>query len=110
MAWLLQRLHYSLWTPFDPDLDNILIDGRPQGRGALPFTGSPGGSNIPRPVGEHTSELGGVSAVSASRQKQTKRDEAIRRKMENDLSKKKNLATRARHSRKAPWYRSCLEA
>ncbi|PKS07184.1 hypothetical protein jhhlp_005784 [Lomentospora prolificans] len=75
---------------------------RPQGRGALPFTGSPGGSNIPRPVGEHTSELGGVSAVSASRQKQSKRDEAIRRKMENDLSKKKNLATRARHSRKAP--------
>jgi CBS domain-containing protein len=27
---------------------------------------------------------------------------AIRRKMESDLSKKKNLTTRARHSRKAP--------
>lgn len=40
--------------------------------------------------------------MSASRQKQTKRDEAIRRKIENDLSKKKNVTSRARHSRKAP--------
>jgi CBS domain-containing protein len=73
------------------------------------------------------SEAGG-SSLSASRQKQTKRDEvsflrqsqppsrpsrhldlkltptaqAIRRKMENDLSKKKHLTSRARQSRKAP--------
>lgn len=71
--WLIQ--------PTNPDTANTMSNtlrgtpSRPQGRGALPFTGSPGGSNIPRPVGEHTSELGGVSAVSASRQKQTKRDE-----------------------------------
>ncbi|KAI1870325.1 uncharacterized protein JN550_005253 [Neoarthrinium moseri] len=111
---------------------------RPQGRGAIPFnTGSPAGSNIPRPVlGEahapgHASHLGGAqpapsevaSGVSASRQKQSKRDErppamvtskelkalqadyyrqAIRRKLENDLNKKKHLPSRARHSRKAP--------
>ncbi|SPO04306.1 probable CBS and PB1 domain protein [Cephalotrichum gorgonifer] len=77
---------------------------RPQGRGAIPFASSPAGpgSGIPRPVENQASELGAASAVSASRQKQSKRDEAIRRKMENDLSKKKGLASRARHSRKAP--------
>lgn len=81
---------------------------RGQGRGAIPFANSPATSNIPRPVLENThssnaaiSEAGG-SSVSASRQKQSKRDEAIRRKMENDLSKKKHLTSRARHSRKAP--------
>ena len=52
---------------------------RNQGRGGIPFTGSPGGSNIPRPVIETThapspSDAGG-STLSASRQKQTKRDE-----------------------------------
>ncbi|KAL2163266.1 hypothetical protein VTH06DRAFT_5322 [Thermothelomyces fergusii] len=80
--------------------------GRGQGRGAIPFTNSPAGpSGTPRPVHEGpptTSEAGG-SAVSASRQKQSKKDEAIRRKMESDLSKKKYLTTtRARQSRKAP--------
>ncbi|KAL1864761.1 hypothetical protein VTK73DRAFT_5676 [Phialemonium thermophilum] len=80
---------------------------RNQGRGAIPFAGSPATSNIPRPVLDNnhaapTSEAGGSSTVSASRQKQSKRDEAIRRKMENDLSKKKHLTSRARHSRKAP--------
>ena len=47
-----------------------------QGRGAVPFQGgtSPGGSNIPRPVlDDKPSEVG--SSVSASRQKQSKRDE-----------------------------------
>ncbi|KAI9901986.1 hypothetical protein N3K66_003803 [Trichothecium roseum] len=78
---------------------------RNQGRGtpAPPIQGgtSPGGSNIPRPVlDDKPSEVG--SSVSASRQKQSKRDEAIRRKMESDLSKKKNLTGRARHTRKAP--------
>ncbi|KAL2266708.1 hypothetical protein VTJ83DRAFT_6060 [Remersonia thermophila] len=70
------------------------------GRGAVPFT-SPGASGIPRPVTDGGSEVG-TSAVSASRQKQSKRDEAIRRKMESDLSKKKHLTSRARQSRKAP--------
>ncbi|ROV95634.1 hypothetical protein VSDG_05327 [Cytospora chrysosperma] len=68
-------------------------------------------SGIPRPVlGEAghreshaaNSEVGAASAVSVSRQKQSKRDEAIRRKLENDLSKKKHLTGRARHTRKAP--------
>ncbi|KAK3900578.1 hypothetical protein C8A05DRAFT_17129 [Staphylotrichum tortipilum] len=81
--------------------------GRSQGRGTVPFANSPGSSGIPRPVlenaptGSGTSEVG-ASAVSASRQKQSKRDEAIRRKMESDLSKKKHLSGRARQSRKAP--------
>ncbi|KAF4961631.1 hypothetical protein FSARC_10121 [Fusarium sarcochroum] len=76
---------------------------RNQGRGAIPFTNSPsGGSSIPRPVLEPSPPTETGSAVSASRQKQTKRDEAIRKKLENDLSKKKHLTSRARHSRKAP--------
>ncbi|KAK1976500.1 hypothetical protein LZ30DRAFT_734478 [Colletotrichum cereale] len=86
---------------------------RGQARGGIPFTQSPSvtgpatpsaSSGIPRPVLETQatqSEVGG-SGVSASRQKQTKRDEAIRKKMESDLSKKKHLTSRARHSRKAP--------
>ncbi|EAQ83567.1 hypothetical protein CHGG_09971 [Chaetomium globosum CBS 148.51] len=82
---------------------------RNQGRGAVPFANnnSPAGpsSAIPRPVLETppaaASEVGG-SSLSTSRQKQTKRDEAIRRKLENDLSKKKHLTGRARQSRKAP--------
>ncbi|KAF5673181.1 ribosomal subunit s4 [Fusarium heterosporum] len=93
---------------------------RNQGRGAVPFTSSPGGgSNIPRPVLEPSPPTETGSSLSASRQKQSKRDEnmprnhskkkganssnqAIRKKLENDLSKKKNLTSRARHSRKAP--------
>ncbi|OAA73612.1 mitochondrial ribosomal protein subunit S4 [Cordyceps fumosorosea ARSEF 2679] len=76
---------------------------RNQGRGNIPFANSPAASGIPRPAAaaeSQPSEAG--SSVSASRQKQSKRDEAIRRKMENDLSKKKHLTNRARHSRKAP--------
>lgn len=43
-------------------------------RGGIPFQNSPAGSNIPRPVNEEKpSEIG--STVSASRQKQSKRDE-----------------------------------
>ncbi|KAM7207895.1 hypothetical protein V8F20_001689 [Naviculisporaceae sp. PSN 640] len=81
--------------------------GRGQGRGNIPFANTPTSSAIPRPVLETThtpsSDAGAASSsLSASRQKQTKRDEAIRRKMENDLSKKKHLTSRARHSRKAP--------
>lgn len=80
------------------------------GRQSLPFNpNSPTTSNIPRPVHENhlqshpppaLSEV--ASGVSASRQKQSKRDEQIRRKLENDLNKKKHLTSRARHSRKAP--------
>ncbi|KAI4155220.1 MAG: hypothetical protein LQ340_001130 [Diploschistes diacapsis] len=76
------------------------------GRGTIPvFENSP--SNIPRPrLGEHAisgiSSDAGNSTLSASRQKQSKRDEAIRKKMEVDISKKKNIGSRARHTRKAP--------
>jgi CBS domain-containing protein len=74
---------------------------RNQSRGAIPFANSPAGSGIPRPVLE-TQPSEASSSVSASRQKQSKRDEAIRKKLESDLSKKKNLPNRARHTRKAP--------
>ncbi|CAI6338481.1 unnamed protein product [Periconia digitata] len=62
-------------------------------------------SNIPRPALEHVSTAqseAGTSTLSSSRQKQTKRDEAIRRKIEHDLNKKKNPTGRVRQSRKAP--------
>ncbi|KAI0194273.1 hypothetical protein EV127DRAFT_459656 [Xylaria flabelliformis] len=85
---------------------------RGQGRGTVPLgnSSSPGTSNIPRPTLEnhgHSSHnqpapSDTASGISASRQKQSKRDEAIRRKLESDLSKKKHIANRARHSRKAP--------
>ncbi|KAI9768157.1 MAG: hypothetical protein M1835_006944 [Candelina submexicana] len=78
-----------------------------QGRGQVPaFTNSP--SSIPRPTLEtHTSSAtvqsdAGGSTMSASRQKQSKRDEAIRRKIEHDLNKKKHTTARARQTRKAP--------
>ncbi|KAM0327221.1 hypothetical protein ACHAQA_006356 [Verticillium albo-atrum] len=120
---------------------------RGQSRPGIPFASSPvpgSSSNIPRPVLEThpstaASDTGAAppggpagSSVSASRQKQIKRDDtasrqmgnltyyelerarlldtmdtdyylkAIRRKMESDLSKKKHLSGRARHTRKAP--------
>ncbi|KAI1757562.1 hypothetical protein F4782DRAFT_537104 [Xylaria castorea] len=86
--------------------------GHGQGRGSVPFqnNSSPVASSIPRPTLENhnvssysqPAPSDTASGVSASRQKQSKRDEAIRRKLESDLSKKKHLAGRARHSRKAP--------
>ncbi|KAI0886957.1 uncharacterized protein GGS22DRAFT_178930 [Annulohypoxylon maeteangense] len=84
---------------------------RGQNRGGRdPFGGaaSPANSNIPRPVldahgnSHQPSPSDAASGISASRQKQSKRDEAIRKKLESDLSKKKHLTGRARHSRKAP--------
>ncbi|KAI0554833.1 hypothetical protein F4679DRAFT_570235 [Xylaria curta] len=85
---------------------------RGQGRGTVPFgnSSSPVASSIPRPTLENHSHSSHnqpapsdtASGISASRQKQSKRDEAIRRKLESDLSKKKHIANRARHSRKAP--------
>ncbi|KAK3997979.1 hypothetical protein QBC44DRAFT_338477 [Cladorrhinum sp. PSN332] len=80
-------------------------------RGGAPFAPSPSATSsaIPRPVldGNHGGSHGTASSdvgasMSASRAKQSKRDEAIRRKLESDLSKKKHLTSRARHSRKAP--------
>ncbi|KAL1902230.1 hypothetical protein Sste5346_001206 [Sporothrix stenoceras] len=90
---------------------------RGQPRGAIPFNNSPAAnSSIPRPVLDNHSHVGSdagappggggggaASSVSASRQKQSKRDEAIRRKLESDLNKKKpNVPGRAHRSRKAP--------
>ncbi|KAF7171458.1 hypothetical protein CNMCM5623_003803 [Aspergillus felis] len=81
------------------------------GRGRLPdFENSPT-SHIPRPRPEtaastHTpsSDVGSstMSAASRQRQNQSKRDEAIRRKMEADLNKKRHQAPRAHRTRKAP--------
>ncbi|OAX80874.1 hypothetical protein ACJ72_04784 [Emergomyces africanus] len=80
---------------------------RTVGRGQLPFDGSPSG--IPRKVDQGPppaatpSDIGSSSALSTSRQKQSKRDEAIRKKMEADLNKKRHgNPARSRHSRKAP--------
>ncbi|KAK0663432.1 hypothetical protein QBC41DRAFT_329235 [Cercophora samala] len=77
-------------------------------RGGIPFTpntptASSASSAIPRPVETtHAAPSESGASLSAGRQKQAKRDEAIRRKLESDLSKKKHLTSRARHSRKAP--------
>ncbi|GFF29427.1 meiotically up-regulated gene 70 protein [Aspergillus udagawae] len=81
------------------------------GRGRLPdFENSPT-SHIPRPRPEtsastHTpsSDVGSSTMSAASRQRQTqsKRDEAIRRKMEADLNKKRHQAPKAHRTRKAP--------
>ncbi|KAM5443707.1 hypothetical protein MferCBS31731_000950 [Microsporum ferrugineum] len=82
------------------------IRSRTMGRGQLPFDPN-SSSAIPRKV-DHpvppnvSSDIGGSSTLSTSRQKQSKRDEAIRRKMEADLSKKKFNPSKARHTRKAP--------
>ncbi|KAI9746829.1 MAG: hypothetical protein M1815_004970 [Lichina confinis] len=77
---------------------------RTNSRAQLPFTNSP--SAIPRPAldvlpgGNIQSDPSG-STLSVSRQKQSKRDEAIRRKIETDLGKKKQTVARARQARKA---------
>ncbi|KAI9829590.1 MAG: hypothetical protein M1819_006095 [Sarea resinae] len=79
---------------------------RGQSRGQMPaFPSSPSG--IPRPsVETHGSTVAqsetNTSTLSTSRQKQSKRDEAIRKKIENDLSKKRATTARARQTRKAP--------
>ncbi|KAF3491280.1 CBS/PB1 domain-containing protein [Arthroderma uncinatum] len=81
------------------------IRSRTMGRGQLPF--DPNSSAIPRKVElpippNVSSDVGASSTLSSSRQKQSKRDEAIRKKMEADLSKKKFNPSKARHTRKAP--------
>ncbi|CAG8979892.1 hypothetical protein HYALB_00013076 [Hymenoscyphus albidus] len=80
-------------------------------RGNTPAFNSPV-SNIPRPAALDAHQSSAMSTVqqteaagstmSASRQKQSKRDEAIRRKIETDLSKKKTTTGRARQTRKGP--------
>ncbi|KAF3011592.1 hypothetical protein E8E15_001171 [Penicillium rubens] len=83
------------------------------GRGRLPdFGNDPSASHIPRPRPESSttnntpsSDVGSGTMSAASsrqRQNQSKRDEAIRRKMEADLSKKRNAPAKSRNSRKAP--------
>ncbi|EED23855.1 CBS and PB1 domain protein [Talaromyces stipitatus ATCC 10500] len=78
------------------------------GRGKMPdfdYNSSPG-SHIPRPKPESAisqSDVGSsATAASRQRQNQSKRDEAIRRKMEADLNKKRHHVQRPRHNRKAP--------
>ncbi|WPH00522.1 Hypothetical protein R9X50_00335100 [Acrodontium crateriforme] len=74
--------------------------GTPKGRPPPPtFADSPSG--IPRPKLEQAPSEAS-SSYSASRAKQSKRDEAIRSKIEKDLSKKRGGAGRARQTRKAP--------
>ncbi|EPS27748.1 hypothetical protein POX_e06730 [Penicillium oxalicum] len=87
------------------------------GRGRMPDFESSSTSHIPRPRSDRpessvasttntpSSDLGtGTMSAASSRQRQnqSKRDEAIRRKMEADLNKKKHNPTKARNSRKAP--------
>ncbi|KAJ5085435.1 hypothetical protein N7532_010206 [Penicillium argentinense] len=87
------------------------------GRGRLPDFENSGGSHIPRPRSDRpessaasttntpSSDVGSGTMSAAStrqRQNQSKRDEAIRRKMEADLNKKRHHPTKARNSRKAP--------
>ncbi|KAK5796454.1 hypothetical protein VI817_005739 [Penicillium citrinum] len=85
------------------------------GRGRLPDFDNSSGSHIPRPRSDRpesvatpntpSSDVGSGTMSAAStrqRQNQSKRDEAIRRKMEADLNKKRHNPTKARNSRKAP--------
>ncbi|QDS71351.1 hypothetical protein FKW77_002371 [Venturia effusa] len=87
--------------------------GTPKGQKGTtqpPFANSPGQSHIPvprPPLESHFSHVQsssdiGASTLSASRQKQTKRDEAIRKKIETDLNKKRSQPGRLRGTRKAP--------
>ncbi|KAF2851131.1 CBS-domain-containing protein [Plenodomus tracheiphilus IPT5] len=63
-------------------------------------------SGIPRPALEtHASQVAQSdvgTSLSASRAKMSKRDDAIRRKIETDLNKKKTQSGRVRPSKKAP--------
>ncbi|PNP39087.1 hypothetical protein TGAMA5MH_08939 [Trichoderma gamsii] len=79
---------------------------RNQPRSTTPFNNASSAaatSGIPRPVlDQQPPAESSAAGLSASRQKQSKRDEAIRRKMESDLSKKKTLTGRSRPNRRAP--------
>ncbi|KAK5146571.1 hypothetical protein LTR32_001865 [Rachicladosporium monterosium] len=71
------------------------------GRAQPAFSDSPSNIPVPRPKLESAPSEAG-SSYSASRAKQSKRDEAIRAKLEKDLNKKRGAAGRARQTRKAP--------
>ncbi|KAK1081455.1 hypothetical protein LTR33_004670 [Friedmanniomyces endolithicus] len=71
------------------------------GRAQPAFSDSPSNIPVPRPKLESAPSEAG-SSYSASRAKQSKRDEAIRTKLEKDLNKKRGAAGRARQTRKAP--------
>ncbi|KXT08315.1 hypothetical protein AC579_1795 [Pseudocercospora musae] len=77
--------------------------GTPKAKGYDTINAS---SGIPRPKLEsHTSTVSDAThttSYSASRAKQSKRDEAIRSKLEKDLSKKRGPAGRTAQRRKAP--------
>ncbi|OQO08031.1 hypothetical protein B0A48_06824 [Cryoendolithus antarcticus] len=77
--------------------------GTPKSRPApqQAFSDSPSNIPVPRPKLESTVSEASTS-YSASRAKQSKRDEAIRVKLEKDLNKKRGAAGRARQTRKAP--------
>jgi CBS domain-containing protein len=77
---------------------------RNQPRAPVFDTPSGGPSGIPRPaLDSHTSQVSQSDVgAHASRAKMSKRDEAIRRKIETDLNKKKNPTGRVRPTRKAP--------
>ncbi|KAI5790667.1 hypothetical protein DFH27DRAFT_614131 [Peziza echinospora] len=70
-------------------------------RGAIPaFSATPSVSGIPVPaIQTAPAEISGTG-VSDVRKRQSKKDEAIRRKIESDLSKKKHTTSRARTTRK----------
>ncbi|RPA82247.1 CBS and PB1 domain protein [Ascobolus immersus RN42] len=70
-----------------------------QSRSGIPTFQNNTGSHIPTPAAAQ-SEVG--SSVTDSRKRQNKRDEAIRRKIENDLNKKKQTVSgpRSRTTRK----------
>ncbi|KAI4732370.1 CBS-domain-containing protein [Aureobasidium sp. EXF-12298] len=72
-------------------------------KGQNPFQALESPSGIPRPKLESvvSTAQSDMSTLSASRAKQSKRDEAIRRKIETDLNKKRANPTRARQTRKA---------
>ncbi|KAH7138025.1 hypothetical protein B0J11DRAFT_2954 [Dendryphion nanum] len=80
--------------------------GTPKNRNQVHYANSP--SAIPRPaLDQHVSHASASqsdvgTSLSASRAKMSKRDEAIRRKIETDLNKKKNTTGRVRPTRKAP--------
>jgi len=59
-------------------------------------------SNIPRPKLESIQSEASTASHSTARGKQSKRDEALRTKLEKDLSKKRAGGNRARQSRKVP--------
>nr|POE64846.1 meiotically up-regulated gene 70 protein [Quercus suber] len=66
------------------------------------FSDSPSNIPQPRPKASESNNSESAASLSASRAKQSKRDEAIRSKIEKDLNKKRGPAGRARQTRKAP--------